>query len=354
MSYSAAPVDKPPGPGWAAVRAPRARPLVVVRREPRRATRCRTASRVARRRCTCVFPSCVASRTPSALSSRSSTWTGYRALPGGRRGEVGDLVAKGAVPRPPVKVLGSGEVRAGSAGHRSRLFSSAKEKIAAPAARPPSSESSTCRVGLEEPADMTVQMSQAVPVQRMSGRQTLLHAPSAVLVPVVLPPAGGSSCSPRSLGRSVRLTCAARSVLAGDHGAVTAWARSSRRRASPTRDPDLHRQRQGQQSLRPDQPVQRWRAAAAVGLRARDHAVHHREHHLQLLTVVIPRFEALKKEGQSGTAKLTQYTRYLTIGLAVLQSTGLSRSPAARAAFPGLHETTSSTRRHRHHRHRHR
>ena len=44
---------------------------------------------------------------------------------------------------------------------------------------------------------------------------------------------------------------------------------------------------------------------------------------IQLLTVVIPRFETLKKEGQSGTAKLTQYTRYLTIGLAILQSTGL-------------------------------
>ena len=44
---------------------------------------------------------------------------------------------------------------------------------------------------------------------------------------------------------------------------------------------------------------------------------------IQLLTVVIPRFETLKKEGQSGTAKLTQYTRYLTIGLAVLQSKGL-------------------------------
>jgi preprotein translocase subunit SecY len=44
---------------------------------------------------------------------------------------------------------------------------------------------------------------------------------------------------------------------------------------------------------------------------------------IQLLTVVIPRFETLKKEGQAGTAKLTQYTRYLTIGLAILQSTGL-------------------------------
>jgi preprotein translocase subunit SecY len=43
---------------------------------------------------------------------------------------------------------------------------------------------------------------------------------------------------------------------------------------------------------------------------------------LQLLTVVIPRLEALKNEGQAGTAKITQYTRYLTIGLGVLQSTG--------------------------------
>ncbi|WP_431775511.1 preprotein translocase subunit SecY [Streptomyces cucumeris] len=44
---------------------------------------------------------------------------------------------------------------------------------------------------------------------------------------------------------------------------------------------------------------------------------------LQLLTVVIPRLEALKKEGQSGQAKITQYTRYLTVALAVLQGTGL-------------------------------
>jgi len=43
---------------------------------------------------------------------------------------------------------------------------------------------------------------------------------------------------------------------------------------------------------------------------------------LQLLTVVIPRLETLKQEGQAGQAKITQYTRYLTIGLAILQSTG--------------------------------
>jgi preprotein translocase subunit SecY len=44
---------------------------------------------------------------------------------------------------------------------------------------------------------------------------------------------------------------------------------------------------------------------------------------IQLLVVVIPRLETLKQEGQSGQAKLTQYTRYLTVALAVLQSTGI-------------------------------
>ena len=43
----------------------------------------------------------------------------------------------------------------------------------------------------------------------------------------------------------------------------------------------------------------------------------------QLLRVVIPHFESLYKEGQAGQARLTQYTRYLTIALALLQSTTL-------------------------------
>jgi len=53
---------------------------------------------------------------------------------------------------------------------------------------------------------------------------------------------------------------------------------------------------------------------------------------VQLLTVVIPRFEALKKEGQAGQTKMTQYTRYLTIALAVLQSSTLitfAQNPAS-------------------------
>ena len=44
---------------------------------------------------------------------------------------------------------------------------------------------------------------------------------------------------------------------------------------------------------------------------------------VQLLRVVIPHFETLYKEGQAGQSRLTQYTRYLTIALALLQSTTL-------------------------------
>jgi preprotein translocase subunit SecY len=43
---------------------------------------------------------------------------------------------------------------------------------------------------------------------------------------------------------------------------------------------------------------------------------------LQLLTVVIPKLEQLQKEGESGYAKINQYTRYLTVVLAAAQATG--------------------------------
>jgi preprotein translocase subunit SecY len=61
---------------------------------------------------------------------------------------------------------------------------------------------------------------------------------------------------------------------------------------------------------------------------------------IQLLTVVIPRLESLRQEGQAGQATLTQYTRYLTIALAILQSTGiiaLARVPGR--LFQGCNET---------------
>ncbi len=43
---------------------------------------------------------------------------------------------------------------------------------------------------------------------------------------------------------------------------------------------------------------------------------------LQLLTVVVPSLERLQKEGEVGQQKITQYTRYLTVGLAFMQSLG--------------------------------
>ena len=45
---------------------------------------------------------------------------------------------------------------------------------------------------------------------------------------------------------------------------------------------------------------------------------------MQLLTVVIPKLEAWSKEGESGYKKITQWTRYLTVMLAIVQSTGLA------------------------------
>jgi preprotein translocase subunit SecY len=44
---------------------------------------------------------------------------------------------------------------------------------------------------------------------------------------------------------------------------------------------------------------------------------------MQLLTVVIPRLEAYAKEGEEGQKKITQYTRYMTVVLALLQSLGI-------------------------------
>jgi len=61
---------------------------------------------------------------------------------------------------------------------------------------------------------------------------------------------------------------------------------------------------------------------------------------LQLLTVVIPRLETLKNEGQSGQAKITQYTRYLTIGLAILQSTGYIELARSGTLFPSCDIST--------------
>jgi preprotein translocase subunit SecY len=62
---------------------------------------------------------------------------------------------------------------------------------------------------------------------------------------------------------------------------------------------------------------------------------------LQLLAVVIPRLETLRQEGPSGQAKITQYTRYLTVGLAILQSTGIVALARSGKLFQGAGCTRS-------------
>src|SRR5690348_14198386 len=55
---------------------------------------------------------------------------------------------------------------------------------------------------------------------------------------------------------------------------------------------------------------------------------------LQLLTVVVPRLEQLQKEGEAGYAKINQYTRYLTVGLAAAQSLGYAYLFHRQGALP--------------------
>ncbi|GAA1810826.1 preprotein translocase subunit SecY [Agromyces neolithicus] len=63
---------------------------------------------------------------------------------------------------------------------------------------------------------------------------------------------------------------------------------------------------------------------------------------VQLLRVVIPHFETLYKEGQAGQGRLTQYTRYLTIALGVLQSTTLITVARSGALFPSTDPACSA------------
>src|SRR5438309_3992786 len=57
---------------------------------------------------------------------------------------------------------------------------------------------------------------------------------------------------------------------------------------------------------------------------------------MQLLAVVIPRLEALQKEGELGQKKITQYTRYMTVVLALLQSLGIIVTANNGNLFPGI------------------
>src|SRR5690242_16092703 len=54
---------------------------------------------------------------------------------------------------------------------------------------------------------------------------------------------------------------------------------------------------------------------------------------MQLLTVVVPQLEAIKKEGESGRRIITKYTRWFTVALATFQALGIS---VALESQPGL------------------
>src|SRR5918911_1943015 len=56
----------------------------------------------------------------------------------------------------------------------------------------------------------------------------------------------------------------------------------------------------------------------------------------QLLTVVVPTLERLQKEGEAGYAKITQYTRYLTVFLAAMQSLGYAFLFKRQNALPNV------------------
>ncbi|HJY66325.1 MAG TPA: preprotein translocase subunit SecY [Streptosporangiaceae bacterium] len=56
---------------------------------------------------------------------------------------------------------------------------------------------------------------------------------------------------------------------------------------------------------------------------------------VQMLTQVIPRLETLRKEGQAGQAKITQYTRYVSVGLGLVYAVVYVQAARTGAAFPG-------------------
>jgi preprotein translocase subunit SecY len=56
---------------------------------------------------------------------------------------------------------------------------------------------------------------------------------------------------------------------------------------------------------------------------------------VQMLSQVIPRLETLRKEGQTGQAKITQYTRYVSVGLGLMYAVVYVQAARTGAAFPG-------------------
>ena len=125
-------------------------------------------------------------------------------------------------------------------------------------------------------------------------------------------------------GRSGRLTCARSCCSRWRSSPVSGSAPTCRRRAC--RPPTSTAASTRSATVRPAIST-RWSTCSAAARccscrssRSASCRTSPRASSCSCSSVVIPRLEQLKKEGQSGQAKLTQYTRYLTIGLAILQS----------------------------------
>ena len=218
---------------------------------------------------------------------------------------VDDLVAAGAVRGDSlVKVLGDGEIDV-SPSRSPRTSSPAPPPARSPprAAAPPRCSTSHAPRVVGPVGSTTrsrlVRLLQSSP--RLGRRPTdVSHArpapapPHLTASPTVPPaparrPAAGpptrsvprtdgrqeDPCSPPSVGPSRLPTCAGRSCSRCSSSGVPARRVRPRARRLLRRHPGRPRVHRGQQPLRAGQPVQRRSAAAAVGLRARDHAVHH-------------------------------------------------------------------------------
>ena len=191
---------------------------------------------------------------------------------------------------PPVKVLGNGDLDGRRCRSRAHAFSaSAKEKIDGRRRHRhrAAEHGSTRSAGPSQPTagarSATRQASRTHHAQRCAGTAVAATDPDRRLAPIDLTPAGppGGAVLTAFARRSGRRTCArsccSRWASSRCSGSGRSMPDPGRRRTRPSRTAST--QVEDDSALRPGQPVQRRRAAAAVGLRARDHAVHHGEHH---------------------------------------------------------------------------
>ena len=312
-----------PRPGWVAARAARARPPVVAPRAPRPATRCRRASRVGRCRCTCGCRSCAASRTRSATSTRWSTSTGSRRAVPRRRRRDGRRPGRARAPSARAsrsRCSAPVRSRCKRRRHGARVLGAAKDKIAAAGG----SATRLYRAGPgragHPPSRRIVPRHRARPLRRL-GR----IAAGAAIGPSRRRDAastGGcrrTACSPHSCGRSGRPTCGASCCSPSRSWRCSGSARSCPTPGSTTPNVQtLHRAATSRSRADLLGLVNLFSGGAllqlsvfALGIMPYITA----SIIVQLLTRGHPAVRGPEAGGAvAAPRKLTQYTRYLTIG----------------------------------------